>query len=413
MSEQLVSVYVGIDWAQDRHQVCAEDAHGKVLDQRSVEHTASGLAAMCDWLIQLARGEPTAITVGIETPHGIVVETLLDRGLAVFAINPKQLDRFRDRFSMSGAKDDRRDALVLADSLRTDRQAFRKIAPDAPRVVEIREWSRMHDELQQEHVKLSNRFREQLLRYFPQFLSVSRDVGTPWVMELWKLVPDPRAAEVVKPKIVRRLLTEHRIRKIDGETAVTLLRQTPMKVAAGTTEAAKAHIELLRQRLAVLNDQLKLCDRRLEELIDQLPAEETSEGKTGEQHIVTIARSLPGVGSIVLAVLLAEAAKPLRAGDYRALRSLSGVAPVTKRSGKSISVVRRLACNARLANAVYHWARVACQRDEVSKARYRALRSRGCSHGRALRSVADALLRVLAAMVRQGTVYDPQRRVAA
>jgi len=416
MSEQRPRVFVGIDWAQEGHQVCAVDAQGEVIEQRAVEHTASGLAAMCDWLLQLAEGEPGAIAVAIETPHGIVVETLLDHGLAVHAINPKQLDRFRDRFSMSGAKDDRRDAHVLADSLRTDRHAFRKIAPESPTIVEIREWSRMDTELKQEYVQLSNRCRDQLLRYFPQFLGVSKDMGTPWVMALWKLVPDPGAAQVVEPKTVRRLLAKHRIRKIDAEAAVAQLRQTPMKVAAGTPEAAKAHIELLCQRLAVINDQLKLCRQRLKELIDQLPAQESSEGKTGEQHIVTIVQSLPGVGPIVLAALLAEAAKPLREGDYRALRTLTGVAPVTKRTGKSkkaIRVMRRLACNKRLANAVYHWARVASQRDETSKARYQALRKRGCSHGRALRSVADALLRILAAMVRQGSVYDPQRRRVA
>lgn len=413
MAEQRASVHVGIDWAQDRHEVCVEDAQGEVLGQRSVEHTAAGLAAMCDWLLQLAKGQPAAIEVAIETPHGIVVETLLDRGLAVFAINPKQLDRFRDRFSMSGAKDDRRDARVLADSLRTDRHAFRRIVPDSPIVVQIREWSRIYGELQPEEVKLSNRVREQLLRYYPQFLRVSRNVGDAWVMALWKLTPDPQAAATVDPTTVQQLLAEHRIRKIDAEEALARLRAAPMTVAPGTIEAAKAHIELLHQRLAVLNGQLKLCRRRLEELLEQVTTEETGEGKTGEQHIVTITRSLPGVGLIVAAALLAEAPKPLKAGDYPALRSLSGVAPVTKRSGKSINVVRRLACNQRLARAVYHWARVACQHDETSKARYHALRSRGCSHGRALRSVGDALLRVLAAMVRHGTLYDPQRRVAA
>ncbi|MFX5785548.1 transposase, partial [Acinetobacter baumannii] len=75
-------------------------------------------------------------------------------------------------------------------------------------------------------------------------------------------------------------------------------------------------------------------------------------------------------------------------------RSLTGVAPVTRSSGKSHLVVRRLACHPRLANAMYHWARVATQRDQISRAKYQALRARGHSHGRALRSVGDRLLNV-------------------
>ena len=106
--------------------------------------------------------------MAIEVPHGPVVDALLDRGFAVYAINPKQLDRLRDRISVAGAKDDRRDAWVLADSLRTDRYAFRRLSNDEPVIVQLREWSRMADDLQQERMRLASRMREQLWRYYPQ-----------------------------------------------------------------------------------------------------------------------------------------------------------------------------------------------------------------------------------------------------
>jgi transposase len=122
---------------------------------------------------------------------------------------------------------------------------------------------------------------------------------------------------------------------------------------------------------------------------------------------VEILASLPGVGRIVLATLLAEAWDALQRRDYAALRSLTGVAPVTKRSGKSCIVIRRQACHDRLANAVYHWARIAVQHDAKSKAKYAALRGRGHSHGRALRSVADRLLNVACAMLKNGTLFNP------
>jgi transposase len=113
------------------------------------------------------------------------------------------------------------------------------------------------------------------------------------------------------------------------------------------------------------------------------------------------------VGRIVLATLLAEAWEALQRRDYAALRSLTGVAPVTKRSGKSLIVIRRQARHPRLANAVYHWARVVVQRDRTSRAKYAALRARGHSYGRALRSVADRLLNIACAMLKTGTTFNP------
>ncbi len=97
-------------------------------------------------------------------PHGPVVDALLDRGFAVHAINPKRLDRLRDRFSVAGAKDDRRDARVAAAGLRTDRHLFRPVAVSDPAVIELREWSRLAEELQRERVRRSNRVRQQLWR---------------------------------------------------------------------------------------------------------------------------------------------------------------------------------------------------------------------------------------------------------
>jgi transposase len=127
---------------------------------------------------------------------------------------------------------------------------------------------------------------------------------------------------------------------------------------------------------------------------------------------VTILRSWPGIGRIVLATLLTEAAEPLRARDYHALRALAGTAPVTRRSGKQCFVIRRHACNGRLQTAIYHWSRVAIQRDVIARRRYDALRRRGHGHARALRSVGDRLLYALCTTLKRQTTYDPNCQVA-
>lgn len=166
--------FAGVDWASQTHQVCLIDAGGKIIGERAFVHGGAGLSELCAWLLAMTGAEPTTTAVAIEVPHGPIVEALLERGFHVYAVNPKQLDRFRDRFTVAGAKDDRRDAHVLADSLRTDRHCFRCLAAEDAVVIELREWSRMTEDLQQERNRLANRVREQLWRYYPQALENQR-----------------------------------------------------------------------------------------------------------------------------------------------------------------------------------------------------------------------------------------------
>lgn len=135
--------WVGIDWGNSEHQICVLDQHGKVVVERSVKHSGEALSQLAHYLFKLAPNDPTTIAVSIETTWGAIVETLLERGISVFSINPKQLDRFRDRHTVAGAKDDRRDAFVLADSLRTDTHLFQRISLDEPKIVELRELLRV------------------------------------------------------------------------------------------------------------------------------------------------------------------------------------------------------------------------------------------------------------------------------
>ena len=412
MAEE-VEWFVGIDWASENHQVCLVDAHGKVCGERTVAHGGAGIEELCDWLIARTGARPEAVAVAIEMPHGPVVEALLERGFRVYAINPKQLDRFRDRFTVAGAKDDSRDARVLGDSLRTDRHAFRPVAVDDPVIVELRAWSRMAGDLQQERSRLASRMREQLWRYYPQMLTLGADdVAAEWLLALWSQAPTPAKAARLRASTIEQLLKAHRIRRWQAAEVLQELKQKPLPVADGVAEAASAHIRTLSARIRLVNQQLKAAHRKLDQLCERLvPPAESEPGQRCEQHDVVILRSMPGLARIVLGVLLSEAWQPLRRRDYHVLRCLSGVAPVTRRSGKSCVVVRRYACNKRLANALYHWARVAAQRDEISRQRYAALRARGHSHGRALRTVADRLLSVACTLLEHQTLFDPAYKV--
>jgi transposase len=398
--------FVGIDWGSQKHQVCMLDRHRQVVEERVVDHDGASLAQLVTWLLTLSQGQPQRVSVGIEVPRGPIVEGLMERGFHVFAINPKQLDRFRDRHSVAGAKDDRRDAFVLADSLRTARPSFRRLRLDAPPLFMLRELSRAEETLLEEFRRTTNRLREQLHRFYPQMLQLSAAADEAWLWDLIELVPTPAHATTVTADQVHQVLKAHRIRRIKADEVLVCLQAQALPAAPGVVEAAQVHCAFLLPCLRVLAEQLRSCAQQVETLLHTL-AEELDEA--GGPSDVAIVQSLPGVGRKITAWLFAEAAQPLTEQDYQVLRTQGGVAPVTKQSGKRQQVVMRHGCNPRLRHALYHMARVAAQRDLHFSGVYEALRAKGQRHGQALRNIGDRLLRILMAMLRHRTCSDASR----
>ncbi len=357
-------IYAGIDWSTQTHQIVAVDADGELLGERTFAHSGDGLAGMADWILgHCPEGEAAA---AIEKPHGPEVDALPERGVAVFALNPKQLDRFRDRFSPAGAKDDRRDALVLAGSLATDRKAFREAEAPPPEIVRLRELSRTDGDLVEERTRLTDKLKVQIRRYYPAFLEAAPDLGRTWALDLRTSAED-------------------------------------VPTAPGTAEAVAESAGRIVRRLKALNAEIKEIRSEIDQAVDRVG---TMEGG----QAAGILRSVPGIGPAVLAVILSEAFDSIRKAELQALKCCSGLAPVTKRSGRTVLIQRRLAANGRLRNAAHHWAMAAIQRDKAGRAKYHALRSRGHKHARAPGSVADRLLGVVCRMIETGQTFDPERR---
>src|SRR5260370_276865 len=253
--------YGGVDWGSESHDGRVIDEQGHDVGEKIFKHAGEGLAEMAAWLLATSGGaEPGQIDVAIEVPHGPVVETLIERGFAVWVLNPKQMDRFRDRYSMAGAKDDSRDSLVMPSALRTDPHCFRRLA--ATRVTE------------------------------------------------------PHARCVLAGP-------------------------------AGTPGPARPPMVPLVARLQLINRQLAQAHHQLDTLTAKLGAAEETEPGQIKQRDADILASLPGIGRIVLATLLAEATYALQRRDYFAFRRLASVAPFTWRSGNSCSVWRPYACHPR------------------------------------------------------------------
>lgn len=394
---------VGIDWATEAHQVCVIGPDRDVLKEKQVEHRGAGIAQLIEILLKQSGHQPEQVAIAIATPRGPVVEALVEQRFAVFSLNPKQMDRFRDRHTVAGAKDDSRDAFVLADSLRTDRHLFHPVQLDDPSIIRLRELSRAEEDLQHESVRAGHRLRELLIRYYPQMLQLCPGVDEAWFWDLRVLAPLPAKAAKLKRVKVEQLLKSHRIRRSTADQVLAALHVVPLRLAPGSAEAASEHMLMLLPWLRLLRRQKTELAQQMPDLLNEMSAP----GQTNEHRDVTILLSLRGVGRIVAATMLAEASQPFAKRDYHALRSYAGAAPITRQSGKRRTVVMRQSCNPRLRDALYHWARVHMQHDARGKRHDTELRAKGDSHGRALRGLADRLLAVLVAMLRTRTLYDP------
>ena len=323
--------YAGVDWASESHHVFLTDDAGAKIGEMIFKHSGDGLAAMAAWLMATSGvAEPAQLHIAIEVPHGPVVEALIERQVTVYAINPKQMDRFRDRFTLAGAKDDSRDAETIASALRTDPRCFRSLAAMDPIVIELREWSRIAEDLGAERIRLTNRMREQLWRYFPAMLELENDLAATWLLDLWEAAPTPLKASRIRATTVAKVLKHNRIRKLDAAHVLDVLRHKPVTVADGTTRAAQAHIATLIARIRLLNRQINDAHRRLDQLTVQLASVKESEPGQVKQHDAEILASLPGVGRIVLATLLAEACEPRRVCRRLIFVSYAAMASVSR-----------------------------------------------------------------------------------
>lgn len=412
--------FLGVDWGTAHHAVHLADAEGRQILEARIAHTREELERFLARLGEVTQGQLARVAVGIETPRGAVVDVLLERGAAVFAVNPKQLDRFRDRFSVAGAKDDPLDARVLGSAVRTDRARFRRVAPDEPLVIRIRELSRAQDVLVEERLALANRLRELIHRITPGWLTLVPAADEPWFWEVVAQAATVPLGRQIRRRRIERVLTAHRIRRVDADAVLAALATPPLVVAPGTVEAVVAHIALLLPRLRLVHEQHHACLRALDAALEEAVPPDGPAGGAGAEaagggapapHDVTILRSLPGVGPIVASGLLAEAAPLLAQRDYAGLRAYLGVAPVRRRTGKQRhgTVSMRYACSTRLRNIAFYWAKSSIACDTGARRYYDALRARGHGHARALRSVADRWLRILVAMLTTHTLYDPTR----
>ena len=351
-----VSWFAGIDLGDHKHHVHLTDAAGAVLGRTSFSHGGRGIAQLLSWLVDKAGADPGSIGVALEVPHGAVVDGLLDRGFATFAVNPKQADRGRELLVLSGAKDDPRDAEGLAVMLRLVPQVFRHLQPKHPVLVRLRDRSRLRADLVKQRTRLSQKIRAQLLRYFPAMWALAGSLSGLWgalFLTLWERAPTPERARRLHRGTVAKVLARCKIRKRTAEEVVGVLRQPAPVVAPGVTDGAVETVQMLVAQLRAGERTGEGDGPGIVELLEELPAA-LGEADDGADSLTRLL-SMKGAGPVVAAGLFGEAGDLLVGGTFEQTRAYLGAAPITRKSGGKETHHKRRAFNRHGQNALYHF----------------------------------------------------------
>jgi transposase len=381
----------GVDWASEVHVVCVVDAVGEVVDRFEVTHDLGAIRTMVK---RLARA--TVVGVAIERGDGPVVEELLDAGLAVFVVPSRQIKALRTRYGSAGNKDDRFDAYVLADTLRTDGHRWKPLREDRGDTKALRALCRARKDLVETRVQTVNQLRSNLELTLPGAIGLFTKLDSAIALAFLRRFPTAVKASWLSSKRMAGWLSSV---GYTGGVSAEVLYQRLVKAAPGVTGPegdARGRITVgLVATLETLNGEISALEADIEALFNAHP----------DQKIFA---PLPRSGMVRAASLLAEI------GDCRerfptddALAALAGASPSTRQSGKREQAVFRWSCNKKLRAAVMDFANGSRMADPWAADIYKRAIERGCRHPHAIRILARAWLRIIWRCWQDGVAFDP------
>jgi transposase len=386
----------GLDWARDDHAVAIVDNAGRIEERFTVPHSDAGIRALVSRLVEVGANE-----VAIERPDGPVIDALLEADLTVVVISPNQLKNLRSRYGSAGNKDDRFDAFVLADTLRTDRTRLRRLVPNSPATVTLRAACRARKDLVGHRVSLANQLRAHLQRSFPGPVGLFTEIDSPISLRfLARFDCQDRADWLSAKRLAGWLAAVGYSGNADPGTLYARLAAAP-RGATGAEGVALAQVtRALLAALSTLVEQIRLLNQQIAEQLACHP----------DAQVFT---SLPRSGTVRAARLLAEIGDSrARFPTHEALACLAGVAPSTRQSGKHRSVGFRWAADKQLRDAVCDFAADSRHANPWAADLYRRARARGHDHPHAVRILARAWLYVIWHCWQLRTPYDPTKHRA-
>ena len=393
-------LFVGDDWAEDHHDVELMDVAGRRLAKARLPEGVAGIARL-HAMIGAQLGEDVEdvvgqVSIGIETDRGPWVQALIAAGYMVFAVNPLQAARYRDRLGVSGAKSDTADAHMLADMVRTDAHQLRPVAGDSAEAQAVKVVTRTHKTLIWERTRAGQRLRHALREYFPAALEAFEDLDAADALELLAKAPDPARAAKLSIAQISAALQRARRRDIAVKAAAiqAVLRAEHLGQPAVVTAAYAASVRALVAVLVAVNEQVAILQGQVEAHFGRHPDAE-------------IILSQPGLGPILGARVLAEFGDEHdRYVSAKTRKNYAGTSPITRASGKKKTVAARFVHNDRLIDALMAQAFSALRASAGARAYYDRQRGRGANYNAALRQLANRLVGILHGCLKTGTTYD-------
>ncbi|MGH3787953.1 MAG: IS110 family transposase [Pseudonocardiaceae bacterium] len=392
-------LFVGDDWSEAHHDVEIQDEAGRRLGRARLDEGIAGISRLHELIAQQLGedDEPQQVVVGIETDRGPWVVALAAAGYQVYAINPLQVARYRERHSVSGAKSDTADAHTLADMVRTDRHQLRPVAGDSDAAEAVKVLARAHQRLIWERTRHVLRLRSTLREFFSAALvAFGDDLAGADTLELLAAAPDPAAAARLSIRQISAALKRARRRQIADKAAAiqAALRTEQLGQPEVITAAYAATVRVQAAILTTLQVQIKTMQGQVEAHFGRHPDAE-------------IISSQPGLGPILGARVLGEFGDdPSRYTGARARKNYAGTSPITRQSGKKKTVHARHVHNDRLLDALSSQAQSALNASPGARAYYDQQRDRGSGHSAALRQLANRLVGILHGCLKTRTLYD-------
>lgn len=384
-------VTAGLDWASTDHAIAVVDAHGRQVARTTIEHTSDGLRAMRTFLARHHVHE-----VAIERGEGLVVDTLLQADLTVVVISPHKLKNLRSRYGSAGNKDDRFDAFVLADTLRTDRHRLRPLTRDTQATLTLRATVRARRDLVKHRIALANQLRAHLLTVFPGPVGLFRDLDSAISLAfLTRFTHQDQADWLSTKRLAAWLASNGYSGRKDPAVLHAHLTDAPRGLT-GPDGALAAHTTTaLLSVLKALTGQIKTLEAHIAEQL----------ALHADGHIFT---SLPKGGTVRAARLLAEIGDARgQFPDAASLAALAGVAPCTKQSGKHRAVTFRWAVDKELRDALCDFAADSRHANPWATKIYDDAINRGKDHPHATRILARAWAGVIWRCWQDHKAYDP------
>jgi transposase len=388
--------FAGIDWATRSHAVCIIDDTGSAIERVEVEHDAAGLR---DLVERLSAREVSG--VAIERPDGPVVDALLGAGLRVVVIASRHVKALRSRYGSAGNKDDRADAYILADVLRTDGRRLRPLVPDNPATTALRASVRARKDLVHTRVGLVQQLSAHLALVFPGALGLFSRLDSPIAEAFLTRFPTAIEAAWLSPRRFEAWLAKRGYagRRRGAEFHARMTAAAAGASGEGVDALAAVTLGYVRA-ITALREQITLLEERIAEQLAVHP----------DGAIFT---SLPRSGSVRAATLLSEI------GDCRerfptpeALACLAGAAPSTRQSGQYHAVTFRYACDKKLRDALNDFAADSRFGNDSAADLYTRAIARGKRHPHAVRILARAWVYVIWRCWQDGVPYDPERHQA-